>query len=43
MNAAVLSVIVVLACFEAFCQIDLYRAEAVRYLPWSWPGPPSPC
>ncbi len=37
MNAGALSVVVVAVCFEAFCQIDLYRAEAVRYLPkWAW-------
>jgi ABC-2 type transport system ATP-binding protein len=38
MNVALLAAIVVVAvCFEAFCQIDLYRAEAVRYLPkWAW-------
>jgi ABC-2 type transport system ATP-binding protein len=38
MTAAVLSAVVVVAvCFEAFCQIDLYRAETVRYLPkWAW-------
>jgi ABC-2 type transport system ATP-binding protein len=38
MNAPVLSAIVVVAvCFEAFCQIDLYRAKQVRYLPkWAW-------
>jgi ABC-2 type transport system ATP-binding protein len=38
MTAAVLSAVVVVAvCFEAFCQIGLYRAETVRYLPkWAW-------
>jgi ABC-2 type transport system ATP-binding protein len=38
MSVALLAAIVVVAvCFEAFCQIDLYRAETVRYLPkWAW-------
>ena len=38
MNTAVLAAIVVVAvAFEAFCQINLYRAGEVRYLPkWAW-------
>lgn len=38
MTVAVLSaVVVVTVCLEAVCQIDLYRAETVRYLPkWAW-------
>ncbi len=40
MNTAVLAAIVVIAvAFEAFCQADIYRAGAVRYLPkWAWAG-----
>jgi hypothetical protein len=40
MSTAVLAAIVVVAVvFEVFCQIDLYRAGAVRYLPkWAWSG-----
>jgi hypothetical protein len=40
MNTAALAAIVVVAVtFEAFCQIDIYRADGVRYLPkWAWAG-----
>ncbi len=40
MNTAVLAAIVVLAVgFEALCQVDAYRAGAVRYVPkWAWAG-----
>jgi hypothetical protein len=40
MNGAVLAAIVAVAiAFEAFCLVDVHRAEAVRYLPkWAWTG-----
>ncbi len=39
MNATVLVVIVVAVGFDAFCLIDIYRADQVRYLPkWAWAG-----
>jgi hypothetical protein len=40
MNAPALAAIVAVAVgFEAFCQIDIVRADQVRYLPkWSWAG-----
>jgi phospholipase D-like protein len=40
MNAPALAAIVVGAVgFEAYCQIDIFRADQVRYLPkWAWAG-----